>query len=254
MRKHDLLKFILAISVLVQTPLAMLADMPRTAEDDEGPTGIVIVIGGVGGLDVLGWSAQRALPRAGLKHQVREFVWTHGWGQLFKDLQDHRHLESKAEELARLVRRLQTQYPGLPIYFLAKSGGTGLALRAAELLPERSLERIILLSAAVSPDYDLRQALRTTRREIVSYHSPFDQIILNLGTRQFGTMDRVYGPSAGLNGFREPAENGDEGRALYRRLVQVPWQPRMLTQFHAGGHGPNSFPAFLQAEVVPWLR
>src|SRR5688500_10732605 len=101
MRKHDLLRYVLAIAVLIQTPLAMLTGAPPGAadEDKEGPTGVVIVIGGVGGLDVLGWSAQRALPRAGLKHQVREFVWTHGWGQLFKDLQDHLHLEGKAEEL-----------------------------------------------------------------------------------------------------------------------------------------------------------
>ena len=90
-----------------------------------------------------------------------------GWSRA---LQDQRHLQTKAAELARLIRRLQTDYPGRPIYILAKSGGTGLALRAAELLPERTLERIILLSAAVSPDYDLRPALRSTRREIVYRH------------------------------------------------------------------------------------
>jgi hypothetical protein len=247
----------LAAWMALQAPLCAIAQTRGDAEAEETrdeTTGIVIVIGGVGGLDILGWSAPRALNKSGIKHHVREFHWTHGWGMIFRDLQDQHHLQAKAEELARLVRRLQTDYPGRPIYILAKSGGTGLALRGAELLPERTLERIILLSAAVSPDYDLRPALRSTRREIVSYHSAFDQFILNWGTRQFGTMDRVYGPSAGLNGFRTPEGLGEADQALYRRLVQVPWHARMLGQGHTGGHAGNSFPSFLQAEIVRWLR
>lgn len=256
MRRRPAWNLILVLLLLLQTTPGLFAQapaLPALAAEEE-TTGIVIVIGGVGGLDILGWSASVALSKTGLRHRVHDFVWTHGWGQILKDLQDHRHLEAKARELSQLVRRLQTEYPGRPIFFLAKSGGTGLALRAAELLPPATLERIVLLSPAVSPEYDLRAALRSTRREIVSYHSTYDQLVLNWGTRQFGTIDRVYGPSAGLHGFRAPAPLDEEGRNLYRRLVQVPWQPRMLGQFHTGGHAANSFPAFLQAEVAPWLR
>src|SRR5262249_40427310 len=54
------------------------------AEEPAGPRGVVFVVGGVGGFDVLANAAQWALPRAGVPHEVREFVWTHGWGQLFK--------------------------------------------------------------------------------------------------------------------------------------------------------------------------
>ncbi len=229
-------------------------------EDQHAPTkenqpkGIVIVLAGVGGLDILGASAQAALPRAGVKHEIREFVWTHGWGQLFKDLQDTPHLRKKAEELATIIRKLKAEKPDRPIYLLAKSGGTGLALATAALLPEESLERIVLLSAAVSPNHDLRPALRATRREIVSYHSPFDQLVLNWGTSQFGTIDRDYGPSAGLLGFRVPTDLNDKDRGLYRRLVQVPWHARMLLQGHAGVHAGTSFPSFLAVEVAPWLR
>lgn len=250
--RHRTLRLALACWLLVQPVCSACGQSPGTA--DAEPEAIVVVIGGVGGLDLLGWSAEYVIPRSGLRYQVREFTWTHGWGQLFKDLQDHRHLEQKAEELARLVGRLQARYAGKPIYFLAKSGGTGLALLAAGLLPEATLERIILLSAAVSPDFDLTAALRATRRQIVSFHSPHDQFILNWGTRQFGTIDRVYGPSAGLHGFRLPRDAGAETHAAYRRLVQVPWAFRMLAQGHTGGHGGNSLPAFLQTEVVPWLR
>src|SRR5262249_52744756 len=65
-------------------------------EEPAGPRGVVFVVGGVGGFDVLANAAQWALPRAGVPHEVREFVWTHGWGQLFKDLQDFRHMMAKA--------------------------------------------------------------------------------------------------------------------------------------------------------------
>ena len=55
---------------------------------------------------------------------------------------------AKAEELADYIRRLRAEDPNRPIYIVAKSGGTGLALLAAELLPANALERIVLLSAA----------------------------------------------------------------------------------------------------------
>src|SRR5262245_31136749 len=128
-------------------------DTPKSG--DTVRPGIVIVIGGVGGWDVLPHTAKFAIPRAGLPHEVRDYVWTHGVGQVLKDLQDFRHLEDKAEELAVEILELHSRDPGRPIYLLAKSGGTGLALRAAELLPPDTLERIILLAAAVSPGYDL---------------------------------------------------------------------------------------------------
>ncbi len=199
--------------------------------------------------------AQRKLGcRAGVTHEIREFVWTHGWGHWFQDLRDTEHLAKKAAELARIIGRLKEEEPARRIFLIAKSGGTGLVLAAAGLVSEGAIERIILLSAAVSPQYDLCNALRATRGEIVSFYSPYDQLILNLGTSKFGTMDRVYGPSAGLNGFREPANLDDTGHKLYARLIQVPWQPRMLLQGHLGTHSGTSLPTFLAVEVAPWLR
>jgi hypothetical protein len=216
--------------------------------------GVVFTVGGVGGLDILGLSAQWSLPRAGIPHEVRDFAWTHGWGQMFKDLQDTRHLLRKAEELADQVRRLKEEDPDRPVYLVGKSGGTGLVLAAAEKLPPHTLERIVLLSAAVSPTYDLRAALRATRGGIVSFYSKYDQFILGWGTSQFGTVDRVYGPSAGLMKFNIPQDLSPEDRALYERLVEVPWCPRMICEGHPGTHFGTSLPAFLGKEVAPWLK
>lgn len=229
--------------------LALLGPAPEAA----APAGVVFVIGGVGGIDPLGWSARWALPRAGVPHEIREFIWTHGRGRILKDLQDREHLLVMAAELADEVQRLKAAAPERRVWFLAKSGGTGLALAAAERLPPHTLERIVLLSSAVSPVYDLQPALRATRGEIVSFYSHNDRLVLGWGTSRFGTVDRVYGPSAGLHGFTPPAHLDAAGRLLYTRLVQIPWQPYMLRHGFGGAHVGDSLPAFVGQVAAPWL-
>jgi hypothetical protein len=218
------------------------------------PRGILIVVGGIGGFDTLPLSAQAFLPLAGVDHEIVNFVWTHGWGRLFRDLQDTKHVVSKANELAALIRTRREREPERRIFLVAKSGGAGLALLATERLPPATLDRLILLSAAVSPSYDLRPALRGIRGELVSYYSRNDQLILHWGTSTFGTIDRHYGVAAGLTGFVVPAGLGPADAALYRRLVQIPWKPRMLREGYAGTHSGTSAPAFLATEVAPWLK
>jgi hypothetical protein len=217
-------------------------------------TGIVFVVEGIGGLDFVARAAQSSLIHAGLPHEVRIFTWTHGEGHFLKDLQDTIHLLHKADELAAEILRFKERDPRRPVYLVGKSGGAGLVLAAAERLPPGTLERIVLLSAAVSPTYDLRRALSATRAEIVSFYSGYDQLILGLGTRQFGTIDRVYGPSAGLNGFRIPANATPEDGVLYERLVQIPWRPAMIREGNLGTHTGTSMPAFIGKEVAPWLK
>jgi hypothetical protein len=218
------------------------------------PRGIVIVVGGVGGIDVAGCSAQLVLPHKGIQHEVVDFYWSHGKGQIFKDLQDTRHALRKADELAWLVWSYRLFQPDRPIYLIGKSGGAGLVLAAVERLPRGMIERVILLSAAVSPAYDLRPALRAVKQEIVSFYSPCDRFVLGWGTSHFGTIDRFYGPSAGLLGFQVPKNLNSEDRALYDRLVQFPWHSGMIWQGHFGGHIANSLPIFMAREVVPWLK
>jgi hypothetical protein len=218
------------------------------------PSGLVYVVEGVGGLDCVGAAARHALPRAGIDHEIRDYTWTHGWGKLFRDLQDYRYLQAKALDLAEKVMEYKKEHPERPIYLIGKSGGAGLVLAAAEHLPPQTLERIILLSAAVSADYDLRPALQATRHEIVSFYSIHDHFILGWGTSEFGTIDRVYGPSAGLRGFIVPDKLAEPDRLLYGRLVQVAWKPEMILEGHFGTHMGTSMPGFVGKEVSPWLK
>jgi pimeloyl-ACP methyl ester carboxylesterase len=215
--------------------------------------GTVFVVGGVGGLDPIQACAPWALPRAGVPHHIEVFTWTHGKCRLLRDLQDTRYLLEQSERLAVAVREVQGREPGQPIYLLGHSAGTGLILAAAEKLPPASVERIILLSAALSPCYDLRGALRATRRELVSFNSTFDRFCLDWCTSLFGTVDRVYGPAAGLDGFQIPPDLDDEGRRLYQRLVQLPWRLEMVLKCTDGSHHGPCMPIFLAQRVAPWL-
>jgi len=252
----------LRIAVTVFVGIAGLA-LPRAGATEPKPEsdsslepkpGVVFVVGGIGGLDSVGRAAVHVFPKMGLPHDVRDFVWQHGTGHFLKDLQDTDYLVERAADLAVEVRRVKTADPDRPVYLIGKSAGAAVVLFAAEQLPPASIERMILLSAAVSANFDLRPALRATRNEVVSFHSCCDWLVLGLGTTEFGTADRVHGKSAGLYGFVKPADMSAEDAALFRRLVQVPWSIDMMTGLNLGGHQGTSMPGFLKREVAPWLR
>ena len=215
--------------------------------------GTVFVVGGVGGLDPLQATASWALPVAGVPHRIEVFLWTHGVLRPLRDLQDIRHLLKQADRLVQRVREELAQHPDRPIYLLGHSAGAALILAAAEKLPPASIERMILLAPAVSPSYDLRAALRATRHELVAFNSTYDRLCLDWCTTLFGTVDRVYGPAAGLDGFREPEDLDEEGHGLYRRLVQMHWHLPMLWQGTDGWHNGACMPIFLIHRVAPWL-
>src|SRR5438046_1437750 len=86
--------------------------------EEQAGRGIVFIVEGVGGWDLLKFTAPVTLPHAGVPHEVMLFVWTHGWGQMFKDLQDRPHLLVQADRLAGTVRRYRAENPGRPIYLV----------------------------------------------------------------------------------------------------------------------------------------
>ncbi len=117
--------------LLVLAALARCGAARAQCPDAGPPPGVVIVVGGVGGWDPLPGCTLLVCPLAGIGHQVYDFYWAHGWGRPFRDLMDTAHLIRKADELAELIVRCKEHVPERPIYVVAKSGGTGLALLAA---------------------------------------------------------------------------------------------------------------------------
>lgn len=257
MRK--VLMLIVCVLMLLDRPIAIWSQQRQTPVREsaarEVEPGLVILVDGVGGIDMMGKSAMHSIKQSGLPHEVHHFSWSHGTGKILLDLQDTQHVLKKADELVTFINEYRAKHPNRPIYIIAKSGGTGIALFALQSLPANSIERLILLSAAVSPNFDLRSALRATRREVVSFHSHNDRFVLGWGTSKFGTIDRFYGNGAGLAGFTIPENLNEADRRLYLRLVQVPFSMRMLREgTSTGSHTSTSMPWFHNSEVIPWLR
>ena len=181
--------------------------------------------------------------------------WGHGWGHWHADLSDVANQRLGSRAVADAVLAWRAARPDRPAFVVGKSGGTGIAVGALELLPEGSVEAAFLLASALSPGYDLTRALRAVRREVVAFWSPLDVAILGVGTLVFGTIDRVHSVGAGLVGFRPPEGLDAEGRRLYAaKLRQVRWAWGMAASGHFGGHIGTDNPAFLRRYVVPLLR
>ncbi len=213
--------------------------------------GLVLVADGVGGLELCGTALQHVAAAGGLPLEVRPFVWGHGFGRWHADLTNVANHAAKAALLVEQVRAFRRERPGAPVFLVGKSGGTGLVVRALEGLEAGSVEAAVLLAPALAPGYDLSGALRAVRREMVVFWSPLDLVILGIGTRIFGTVDRVNSVSAGLVGFREPA--GADRTAYETKLRQVRWGPSMARSGYFGGHVGPDVPAFLRTHVVPLL-
>jgi len=219
-----------------------------------GPGGLVLVADGVGGFDLCATALRYVAAAEGLPHTVEVFSWSHGPGRWYADLTRSAHRDLKAAELAERVREFRNRSPLAPVFLVAKSGGSGVVVKALERLDEAVVERSILLAPALAPDYDLSRALQAVRSDLVVFWSPLDLIVLGAGTWIFGTADRVRTASAGLLGFRTPNLADAAQTHPYRRLRQVRWSLPMASTGYLGGHlGPDS-PIFLRKYVVPLLR
>ena len=214
-------------------------------------SGLVLIADGVGGLDLCGTGLRHAAAKSKFPHEVRIVKWGHGFGRWHRDLTDVENHRARAAEIVAEVLAFRESKPGAPVFLVGKSGGTGVVVRALEGLPEDAVEAVVLISSALSPEYDLSTALRAVRREMTVFWSPLDVIVLGVGTRLFGTIDRCNRVSAGLVGFRQPKDLEESSRVQYSKLKQIRWSPAMARTGYLGGHiGPDS-PAFLRKYVLP---
>ena len=209
------------------------------------PRGVVFLVGGIGGFDFIGRVGATALPAAGVNHEIREFVWTHGRGHYLKDLQDSRYLLGKARELAAEILEIKSEDPARPVYLVGHSAGAALCLEARGTPASDHPRAGGAAFTRGGATFDLRPVLWATRGEVVSFNSGMDWFILGWGTFWFGTADRFYGPAAGMNGFEVARPTCLIDRELYQRFIQIAWKPEMLAQQYGGLHTSTSMPGFL---------
>jgi len=225
-----------------------------------------MVADGVGGLDLCGTALRYVLGSLGSDLAVSTVPWGHGFGRWHADLTRIANRDAWAGAIAAAASLFQERHPGRPLFLVAKSGGSGVVIKALERVAPGSIDRVVLLAPALSPTYDLTAALRGVRQKMVVFWSPLDLVVLGAGTRIFGTIDGIRTVSTGMVRFRTPRPGEsvlvselegtaeESSRQCYTKLDQVRWRPAMMRTGYFGGHiGPDS-PAFLRMYVAPLLR
>jgi len=170
---------------------------------------------------------------AGVDRAIDVVQWGHVPFGTFRNLHNLPRNRRRAARIAERIVAYQQGYPQRPVTLIGYSGGGGIAVLAAETLPEGvTVERIILLGSALSPGYDLTAALGRSNRSVVHFYSPRDWYQLGVGTRLLGTIDRKYVESAGRRGFAD----GDGELLEHEKLEQIAWRPEWRNLGHRGDH------------------
>lgn len=191
----------------------------------------------------------RALGAGGFDASLDVIDWPDGRfpiAALQSEAENRRRAEAIAAEIATRARA------GAPIYFTSESGGAGMAVWVLESLPDDvSVESLIMLGPALSPQYDLSVALRHVRGSAHAFSSRYDKWILSLGTSVFGTMDGVHTPAAGCVGFTMPP---GADAAQYEKLVRHEYQVSWLWDYgRHGGHTGVLSVRFASGYIAPLL-
>ena len=236
-------------SLLLLSAACSLNDL-KTPERQE--KGLVIVLPGIEGPSYWNYNLARGLADGGVENAIEIYDWgTRSPGGMLINLADYERNRAMAASLRDYIVTYLKDHPGRDVHVIGHSGGGGIAVLAAEMLPaDKPISSVILLAAALSPDYDLRPALKNTRRGIFNYYSQLDAGFLGVGTSVAGTIDRKHTPAAGAMGFNRPGSESADGD-LYRKLQQIKWDPKMRGYGHMGDHMGWTNPSFVRHYLAP---
>jgi pimeloyl-ACP methyl ester carboxylesterase len=243
-----LLLFVLLTSLSSGCSIAELNTAERASH------GIVLILPGIEGPSTWNYNLARGLADGGVNSAIEIFDWgTKIPGGMLINLTDLERNQRMADVLRDRIVSYKREHPGRPVHIIGHSGGGGIAVMAAEKLPmDVRVTSIILLAAALSPDYDLGPALQHTQRGIFNYYSTHDRIFLDAGTRVAGTIDRSHTSAAGSVGFNKPAGNGNRGD--YDKLHQIAWESEMAWSGHWGDHFGWTNPGFVRKYLAPLVE
>ena len=215
--------------------------------------GWVIILPGIEGRSSWNYELARGLEDGGVRFGIEVYDWgTVVPGGMLINLTDYERNRRVATELRDRIVSYRRAHPRRPVHLIGHSGGGGIAVLTAEMLPvEEPVSSVILLAAAISPTHDLRNALDRSQYGVFNYYSPLD-VLLRAGTTVAGTIDREHAQSAGAVGFTRPAKlTGDDARVYDRKLHQVQWSPEMRHAMHFGGHMDWTHRPFVKQYLAP---
>ena len=248
---HTTRSYFRALALVLVCAAATAADGPVRhfdcgAERTVAPSpveGRLLILPGVGNtrFHLAGFvaAAQAQLPRFDV--EVRT------WGVPFMtihNLRAHERNEATALGIAAEIADWRRAHPNAPFYLVGYSGGGGMATLVTAALPDDvSIDRLVLVAPAISPDYPLgADVMPHVREYVVNYASERD-LQVGWGTRTFGTIDRKNTASAGAIGFAVPHE----------RLLEYRWSTADEPFGHAGNHLAYLSGRWQAAKLLPVL-
>ena len=208
--------------------------------------GLVVILPGIEGESSNNLNIREGLVKAGCMRAIGIYNWgfpVPGLLGLWENQTDTGRDRAEGAKIANRICKYKAKYPNEPIYIIGHSGGGGVAVFAAEALPDDcKINGLILISASLSDDYDLTVALSKCKAGILNFYSPNDQILR--GTAVFGNVDGGHSPSAGLSGFTKQ----------YSKLFQIQVTPDMTRNTGGIQHCAGTKPGFVKKYIAPWIH
>lgn len=201
--------------------------------------GYTVILPGIEGTSFLNAGIAKGLVNGRWPGAVEVYDWTAGSILLFpvnlRALDRNKH---EAGKVAAKIVKYQDRYPNRPVHIIGHSGGGGIAVLTLEALSaDHAITSAILLAPAISPDYDLRHAMRRTQQGIWNFYSHYDVGFLRAGTMFLGTIDGQHTSAAGAVGFQmPPGLDGDDRRLYADKLRQQGYSRKMADSGHTGSH------------------
>ncbi len=196
---------------------------------------------------------RRGLRNAGYEGAEEMFNWHTGLGVVADHTSSVEYKRKRAAKLAKDVQEYKAKHPGAPVTIMGLSAGAAVVVYSLEALPEScQVDNAFLLSASLSANYDLTKSLRRVDNRMYVFTSTKDGILRNF-VPMVGTADREHGSAttAGLRGFRIPANASQDTQVLYAKVVHVHWNREMQKAGHRGGHTDVVKARFVQEYIAP---
>jgi len=214
--------------------------------------GLVIILPGIEGEGPMNRDIRRGLEMAGIRRALPIYHWGRpvpGIGMILNQM-DFIGNRLAGASIAKMIEQYQAEHPDAPVYLVGHSGGGGVAVFAAEGMPEgKQVDGLVLLSASIWSGYDLTKALSRCRSGIANFYNESDIGLLGIGTTITSNVDGMRGPSAGLIGFETPKPGDSEAKKLaYGKLFQIP-----IVGDESDPHAAATRPGFVSARVAPWV-
>src|SRR5690349_6779038 len=114
-----------------------------TFRQAEPPGAVVFAANGAGDGRTFSSNLMDVVAATGTPLQVEVVPWSRGFGRIIADEMDQENHREQGRKLAGQILAYHQAYPERRIYLAGHSAGCAVILKAAEMLPQNSVERIV---------------------------------------------------------------------------------------------------------------